>query len=120
VRERRELAEEIRDYVVANLHDPDLSPDIIARRLHASKRTLHRAVRNLNGSLHNLIWHERLDRCRRDLLDPSKSDYTIAQIAHSWGFKNLSHFSSAFRNRFGLSAREARRAARSATEICMV
>jgi AraC-like DNA-binding protein len=108
---QRTLADRIRDYVTQHLHDPDLSIDSIARDLNASKRSLHRAVSDFDDSIHNLIWHARLDRCREDLRDPVKSQQSIAGIAQSWGFKNSTHFSRAFRTRFGMSAREARREA---------
>jgi AraC-like DNA-binding protein len=103
------LGERIRSYVADHLRDPHLCLDSIAKHLNSSKRSLHRAVSNSSSSIHDLIWHQRLDRCRRDLLAPSNSRQSIAEIAHSWGFKNLTHFSQAFRERFGVSAREARR-----------
>jgi AraC-like DNA-binding protein len=106
---RSTLGDRIRAYVADHLRDPHLSLDSIARHLNSSKRSLHRAVSTSSSSIHDLIWHQRLDRCRRDLLDPSQSRQTIAEIAHSWGFKNFTHFSQAFRERFGVSAREARR-----------
>jgi AraC family transcriptional activator of tynA and feaB len=106
---RGTLGERIRAHVADHLRDPHLSLDSIAKHLNSSKRSLHRALSSSSGSIHDLIWHQRLDRCRRDLLDPSQSRQTIAEIAHSWGFKNFTHFSQAFRERFGMSAREARR-----------
>lgn len=108
---QRTLADRIREYVAQHLHDPDLSIDTIARELNVSKRSLHRAVSEVDGSIHNLIWHARLERCQEDLRDPAKSQQSISNIAHSWGFKNSTHFSRAFRTHFGMSAREARRAA---------
>lgn len=112
---RPSLADRIHAYVVDNLRDPDLSLGAIARHLNASKRSLHRAVSDRNGSIHDLIWRERLERCRQDLLDPAREHHSIAEIAQSWGFKNPTHFSRAFRTRYGLSAREARRIARQQT-----
>jgi AraC family transcriptional activator of tynA and feaB len=109
---RGALGDRIRAYVADQLRDPHLSLDSIAKHLNSSKRSLHRAVSTSSSSIHDLIWHQRLDRCRRDLLDPSQSRQTIAEIAHSWGFKNFTHFSQAFRERFGVSAREARRSIR--------
>jgi AraC-like DNA-binding protein len=106
---RGTLGDRIRAYVAAHLRDPHLSLDSIAKHLNSSKRSLHRAVSASTGSIHDLIWHQRLEHCRRDLLDPSRSRQTIAEIARSWGFKNFTHFSRAFRDRFGMSARETRR-----------
>ena len=111
---QRTLANRIRDYVAQHLHDPELSLDTIARDLNASKRSLHRAMSDIDDSIHNLIWHARLERCRDDLRNPAKSQQSIASIAQSWGFKNSTHFSRAFRTRFGMSARQARRAASTA------
>jgi AraC-like DNA-binding protein len=113
---RGTLGDRIRAYVTDHLRDPHLSLDSIAKHLNSSKRSLHRAVRTSSSSIHDLIWHQRLDRCRRDLLDPAQSRQTIAEIAHSWGFKNFTHFSQAFRERFGLSAREARRSIHSLSD----
>jgi AraC-like DNA-binding protein len=108
---QRTLRDRIREYIGQHLHDPELSLDTIARDLNASKRSLHRALREIDGSIHNLIWHARLERCREDLRDPTKSQQSIANIAQSWGFKNSTHFSRAFRTRYGMSAREVRRGA---------
>jgi len=114
---QRTLANRIREYVAQHLHDPELSLDTIARDLNASKRSLHRAMSDIDDSIHNLIWHTRLERCRDDLRNPAKAQQSIAGIAQSWGFKNSTHFSRAFRTRFGMSAREARRAASTARPI---
>jgi AraC-like DNA-binding protein len=108
---QRTLRDRVREYVAQHLHDPELSLDTIARDLNASKRSLHRALSEIDGSIHNLIWHARLERCREDLRNPEKSQQSIANIAQSWGFKNSTHFSRAFRARYGMSAREARREA---------
>jgi AraC-like DNA-binding protein len=108
-RERSTLVDRLHSYISEHLPDPDLSIAKLARGLSVSKRSLHRAARDVSGSIHNLIWHTRLDRCRGDLLDPSKAHCSIGDIARSWGFKNLTHFSRAFRDRFGISAREVRR-----------
>ena len=100
------LAKRIRAYIASHLRDPDLSLDSIASHLNYSKRSLHRAI---DTSIHNLIWHQRLDHCRRELCDPSRSHVTIAVIARSWGFKNAAHFSEAFKERFGIAPRDLRR-----------
>lgn len=98
----------VRAFVAEHLRDPHLSLASIGEHLKLSKRSLHRAMRSSGRSAHELIWHERLDRCRLDLLDPAQSRRSIGEIAYSWGFKNVTHFSQAFRARFGISARNAR------------
>jgi AraC-like DNA-binding protein len=107
--ERVMLQDRIRSYIEEHLSDPDLSVEGIARSLNVSKRSLHRAVQEGSDSIHELIWRNRLQNCLGDLLDPAKGYLGIGDIAHSWGFKNLTHFSRAFRERFGTSARDVRR-----------
>jgi AraC-like DNA-binding protein len=116
--ERCTLEDRVRSYIEEHLSDPDLSLEGIARSLNVSKRSLHRAVRDGSDSLHELIWHARLQRCRDDLLAPAKSHLSIGEIAHSWGFKNLTHFSRAFRQHFGTSARDLRRFGGEALAVC--
>jgi len=49
---------------------------------------------------------QRLERCRRDLLDPAHAARHISDIAFAWGFNDLAHFSRIFKQRFGASPRE--------------
>lgn len=60
------------------------------------------------------IRSERLERCRRDVLDPALAHQSIAAIATRWGLPELSHFSRLFRRAFDSSPREFRRGARQA------
>jgi AraC-like DNA-binding protein len=99
----------IKAYVLRNLSDEDLNLDRIACALHCSKRYLHKVFSDGEGTLTQFIWDMRLERCREDLLDPRLAGCSITQIAFSWGFTNSAHFSRAFRNRFGCSARTYRR-----------
>ena len=46
------------------------------------------------------LYQLRLDRARGQLLD---TDSTVAEISDRVGFRDVSHFSRAFRKRFGVS-----------------
>ena len=50
----------------------------------------------------------RLQRCRRDLLDPRLADRSVAAIAFGWGFGDLSGFNRAFKAAYGVTPRELR------------
>jgi AraC-like DNA-binding protein len=50
----------------------------------------------------------RLDRCRRDLLDPALRDRPVSAIAARWGFGDAAAFSRAFRTAYGLPPGEFR------------
>ena len=62
----------------------------------------------------DFIRSARLDRCRRDLLDPAFADQPISAIASRWGLPSAPHFSRLFRQAYGCSPREFRRTGRGA------
>lgn len=102
--------EQIKACARARLRDPGLTVAAIAAQLHASVSTLHRAFAGEPCSIAEWIWGERLDGVRADLCDPALRHRTISDLAFSWGFVDASHFSRAFRARFGCTAREVRSA----------
>jgi transcriptional regulator GlxA family with amidase domain len=55
-----------------------------------------------------LVRQRRLDRCRRDLLDPAPADRPVAAVAARWGFASLPHCHRLFRETYGLPPGEFR------------
>jgi AraC-like DNA-binding protein len=51
----------------------------------------------------------RLTRCHRDVTDPAMRCRPLGEIAFAAGFNDLSHFSRAYRARYGCTPRDARR-----------
>lgn len=111
-RTRAELLHRIQAFIETNLGDPDLSPERIARANAVSVRYLHRLFEPHGVTVCEWIRDKRLDRCRRDLADPSLCGETILTIAGRWGLTNAAHFSRAFRDAYSCSPREFRKAAR--------
>lgn len=107
----RSRREQVRAYARAHLRDPGLTVAAIAAALHTSVSTLHRAFAGEPCSIAEWVWAQRLDAVRADLCDPTLAHRTIGELAFSWGFVDASHFSRAFRARFGRTAREVRRTA---------
>jgi AraC-like DNA-binding protein len=105
------LRDRIRDYIGQHLRDPSLSLDRIAQALNCSKRHLHNAFGDENGTLAQYILQRRLQACMRDLKNPLLVRHTITDIAFSWGFSNGAHFSRVFREHTGLSPSDFRHAA---------
>jgi AraC-like DNA-binding protein len=103
-----DMRERICTLIENRLRDPRLSLDMIALELNCTKRYLHLVFANQDQTLNQYIWNRRLARCRRELEDPASKARSITQVAMSWGFSNLSHFSRAFREQFGRSPREVR------------
>jgi AraC-like DNA-binding protein len=86
----------------------DLSGERIATACGVSVRHLNRLFAREGTSLMHHVWERRLARCRRDLTDTAMAHRSIGEIALAAGFKDLSHFSRAYRARYGLSARDDR------------
>jgi AraC family transcriptional activator of tynA and feaB len=88
----------------------DLSGERIAAACGVSVRHLNRLIARADTSLMRYVWERRLARCRRDLRDSKMAHRPIGDIALSAGFKDLAHFSRAYRARYGRSASEDRAA----------
>lgn len=102
------LRERVRSYINNFLCDPNLSVGRIANYLNCSKRYLHKVFEEEHCSISELIWEERLTRCHHDLKNPLMLDRSISDIAFHWGFNSSAHFSTSFKKRFGVTARECR------------
>ncbi len=102
------LADRIIAYAMANLDDPHLSVESVARRHGISPRRLHQLFQHRERTFAAWVRYERLRRIRRDLLDPALSHRTIAAIAARWGVLDPSHVSRALKAVFGQSATEIR------------
>jgi AraC-like DNA-binding protein len=105
---QRSLLFRIKDYVDRRLADPTLGPAEIAAAVNISTRYLHKLFAAEHRSVSQYIRRLRLERCRRDLLDPRLADQSVATIAFRWGFGDLSGFNRAFRAAFGATPREVR------------
>jgi len=104
----RALLTHIYAYVDANLGDRDLSPASIAAAHHVSRRYLHKLFQPEPTTIAGWIRQRRLDRCRRDLLDPSLRERPVAAIGSRWGLPDAAHFSRIFKNAYGLPPAEYR------------
>jgi AraC-like DNA-binding protein len=107
---QQKLRNDARQQVESCLRDSStISVARIAEALGTTRRKLQRAFQDNGETLCGYISARRLDRCHSDLIDPKLADRTITQIALDRGFNNVTHFSAAFRMRFGYSPRQARR-----------
>lgn len=103
----------------ANIEEP-LTTDEIAQHVCVSRRQLERIFKQYLTRVPSQYYLElRLNRARQMLMQTSKS---IIQIGLSCGFSSGPHFSSAYRNFFGVTPREDRnqRRGQSAAEAAPV
>ncbi|WP_166347962.1 helix-turn-helix domain-containing protein [Phytoactinopolyspora limicola] len=105
------LMQQIRSYIDDNLAATDLGPSRIAAEHFISTRHLHGLFREQGTTVSSWIRERRLERCRRDLLDPVHAQRPVAAVAAKWGFVDAAHFSRVFKATFGQSPSELRNSA---------
>ena len=101
----------ITTFVRQRLHDPNLSTGSIAAAHHISVSYLHRLFQEHELTLWTWIRQERLNRARRDLVDPRLRHLPVHRIGARWGYLDHATFTRAFRAAFGVPPRDFRNAA---------
>ena len=112
----RTMKTRIKAYITEHLCDPALNPAEIAAAVNISTRYLHKLFEADHHTVSLYIKGLRLERARRDLLDPRLAGRPISAIAYSCGFGDLSGFNRAFKQAYALSPNELRNASASAAE----
>lgn len=95
------LMERVRKVVVDELSNPDLSVEFIAERVGVSRSHLHRRLKivaNMNPS--EYIRSERMRHAAALLVSKNVG---VSEVAYATGFSTLSHFSTCFKEYFGMS-----------------
>ena len=96
--------------VEAELGDPDLNVQKIAKLQGISTRTLQKLFSLAGRRFSQYIRMRRLERCRGDLASPLYMHLSISEICFRWGFNDAAHFSRTFRQAYDMSPREWRNA----------
>jgi len=107
---RSRLLTRVLDYADAHLGDTGLSPKTLAAAHGMSVRSLHLLFEREGLRVAQWIRDRRLERCRETLVQPDWQG-RIIDLALQWGFNDPSHFSRAFRQRYGRAPRQARHSA---------
>ncbi|MBM7504056.1 helix-turn-helix domain-containing protein [Agromyces aurantiacus] len=97
----RPMLRRVQAYIDEHLPLPDLNPSTIAAAHFISTRHLHAIFHEEGLTVSTWIRARRLDRCRRELVDPLAAHRPVSEIAARWGFPDAAHFSRAFRAEFG-------------------
>jgi AraC-like DNA-binding protein len=102
----------IKAYILDNLARPDLSVAIVAAQQEVTPRYVHMLFETDGVTFSEYVTTQRLTRAQRILRDSRFAHQTIAAIALSVGFGDLSYFNRTFRRRFGMTPSDAREQAR--------
>jgi AraC-like DNA-binding protein len=100
----------IRSFMLQQLARGDLSPGLTANHFRISTRHLHKLFARDGMTFGRFLLDARLTSCRSRIL--ASPDEPISDIVFSHGFQSLSHFSRAFRRKFGYPANQLRRTCR--------
>ncbi|HEY0341484.1 MAG TPA: helix-turn-helix domain-containing protein [Steroidobacteraceae bacterium] len=99
-------------YIETHLRDPHLNPTTVARACKITPRYLHHLFTAESETVTQYIQRRRLEECARALIAAPVRGRLVTEIAFDYGFNSLTHFGRVFRNQFGLTPSEYRRAAR--------
>ncbi len=103
----------VRAAIERRLCDTTLDAKTVAAAAGVSVRYANTVLAEEGTSITRLIRARRLEHCRRALQDPLQGRRTVSDIAYSWGFSDMTHFSRSFRAAFGSLPSEYRRPAKS-------
>ena len=109
VTQREALRERIKQHVAQHLGDPALSVDSLAQALNCSRRQLYNAFAGEPDGVAGYILNCRLQACRKTFDEPAQAHRSITDIAFSFGFSNMAHFSRVFRTHLVMAPSEYRR-----------
>jgi AraC-like DNA-binding protein len=107
--QRAVVEKEIRRYVRGHADEHDLNVVGIARALGWSTRYIQQVLEAAGTTSRDLIREERLRVARTRLSSAGWARHSVAQIASASGFTSHASFSTAFRQKFGMTPRDARR-----------
>jgi len=88
--------------------EPELCPEVIAREIGVSLRSLYRMFARRQLVVAQYIRNRRLDFCA-EALRHAGSELKLSALGYAWGFSDSSYFSTAFKARFGVSPGEYRK-----------
>jgi len=103
-------------YIEAHLRDPDLTPRLVAQACRITARYLHHLFASERETVTQYIQRRRLEECARALVATPEHGRLVTEIAFDYGFNSLTHFGRVFRNRYGLTPSQYRRAALASQE----
>ena len=102
----------VKEDIVRNLEQGDVSVDAIVARHRVSPRYLRKLFEHEGMTFSEYVLDQRLALAHRLLSDPRRASDKIASVAFAAGFGDVSYFYRAFRRRYDLLPTDVRAQAR--------
>lgn len=96
--------------IVGSADQRTLSVEAIAARHQVSVRYVHKLFEAEGMTFSRFVLTQRLGRAHRMMIDPRFASHTISSIAFACGFGDLSYFNRVFRQEFGATPTDLRKA----------
>lgn len=93
--------ERVLRFVDQHISTQGLTAGRVAAACNMSRRYLHYLLKHSSITFGEYLWEARLKQAKEWLHDPEFHHFHIVDIAYMCGFRSPSHFSSAFKARFG-------------------
>lgn len=100
--------EQAKAWLEHRLSDPAVDSTTLAAALRVSTRYVQQLFHERGTTVADWLWERRLARARAQLTDPRLSHVPVGLVAAACGFADPAHFSRRFRDRYGMSPRQAR------------
>ncbi|MEQ9050474.1 MAG: helix-turn-helix domain-containing protein, partial [Marinoscillum sp.] len=98
-RHDQEFMNKLRDFVNANLTNPDLSIELLAEVMNCSKSSLIRKVKALTGITPMTFLRTYRLNTAYELL--TKENLTVSEVSYKTGFSDPNYFATSFKKHFG-------------------
>jgi AraC-like DNA-binding protein len=103
---RRAQLQTMQDFAMRELANPNLTVDMMARAHGVSVRHVSELFREAGDSPAAFVRRQRLTRAHADLGNPRHAHRSIAEVARSWGFYDVTTFARAFRRTYDATPSE--------------
>ena len=102
------LLDRMKRYIRGEITNPELSATLIARAFNITPRYVQMLFKEMDITVRDYIRDLRLEYSRNLLESPLQRSRSITDIAFDAGFSSSAHFSTRFRDKYGISPRDAR------------
>lgn len=99
----------LKSEIETHLNNHQFKPSNAAELVGISVRYANELLNAENSSLEKYIYERRLERCRKNLINPKLKSMSISEIAHTNGFTSASHFSRRFKEKHHMTPQNYRK-----------